>query len=111
MLPCNTTSLTFATWNANGLLAAEGLPVARRRAKNRTLNKTIGDNDVVAIQEAHEQREHWNTVIRRLGKSHKTFFSSDLDSPNRVWVALIIKLKIYRQTFREEVPDVIPGVL
>ena len=36
-----------------------------------------GDNDVVAIQDAHGQREHWNTYIHKYGKSHNIFRSPD----------------------------------
>jgi exonuclease III len=52
-------SLSFATWNANGLLTAEGLPETRRKAKKKAIRKLLHDNDVVAVQETHGQGEHW----------------------------------------------------
>ena len=96
MFPCDASSITFVSWNANGLLTAEGLPDQRRKAKGRALKKIIHDFDVVAIQEAHGQREHRNTFKHQLAKSHKVFDSTDPDSPSKAGVALIIRLKIYR---------------
>ena len=109
ILPNDATSLSFATWNANGLLTAEGLPENRRKAKKRAIRKLIHDNDVVAIQEAHEQKEHWVTFKRQYAKSHRIFHSNDPDSHNKAGVAIFVKLKIYHQAFREEVIEVIPG--
>lgn len=109
MLPCDGPSFSFATWNANGFLTAQSLPIARRRVKNRAFDRIIGDHDVVVLQEAHGQREPWNTYIRRLEKSHKIFYSSDLDSPNKAGVAIIIKSNIYKQAFGEEVIELILG--
>ena len=53
ILPNDAPTLAFATWNANGLLTAEGLPETRRKAKKRALNKLLHDNDAVAVQETH----------------------------------------------------------
>ena len=41
ILPCESPALSFATWNANGLLTAEGMPEARRKAKKKALNKLL----------------------------------------------------------------------
>ncbi len=62
ILPNDAPTLSFATWNANGLLTAEGMPETRRKAKKRALNKLLYDNDVVAVQETHGQSEHWATT-------------------------------------------------
>lgn len=86
-----------------------GLPEQRTKAKNRALRKLIHDYNVVAVQETHGQREHWNTIKHQFAKSHKIFYSCDPDSPNKAGVALVIKLKICRQSFREEILEVTPG--
>ena len=61
------------------------------------------------MQEAHGQKEHWITVKRQLANAHKIFHSYDPDPPNEAGVAIIFKLKLYRQSFREEVVEVTPG--
>ena len=61
ILPNDAPTLSFATWNANGLLTAEGLPENRRKAKRKAIRKLLHDNDIVAVQEAHRQSEHWTT--------------------------------------------------
>ena len=75
ILPNDATSLSFVTWNANGLLTAEGLPETRRKAKKKVINKLLHDNDVVAVQETHGQSEHWATFKKQLAQSHKIFYS------------------------------------
>ena len=67
------------------------------------------DNDIVAIQEAHGQSEHWATFKKQHAKSHKIFHSHDPESRNKAGVAILIKLKVYQQAFREEVVEVNPG--
>ena len=109
ILPNDATTLSFATWNANGLLTAEGLPEIRRKAKTKTLRKLLHDNDIAAVQEAHGQSEHWSTFKKQHAKSHKIFHSHDPDSRNKAGVAILINLKVYRQAFREEVIEVNPG--
>jgi exonuclease III len=109
ILPNDAPTLSFATWNANGLLTAEGLPETRRKAKKRALNKLLHDNDAVAVQETHGQSEHWATTRKQLDKSHKIFHSHDPESRNKAGVALFLKRKLYRQAFREEVVEVNPG--
>ena len=59
--------------------------------------------------EVHGQREHWSTIKRQFAKSHKIFHSYDPNSPNKAGVALIIKLKIYNQSFRDEIFEVVQG--
>ena len=103
------TRLRFATWNANGLLTTERLSIASRKIKNRAFDSTIGDHEVVVIQETHGQREQWNTYIRRLKTSHKIFYSSDPIAPNNAGVAIIMKSQIYKQAFRQEAIEIIPG--
>ena len=109
ILPCDSPTLLFATWNANGLLTAEGMPEARRKVKKKALNKLLHDNDVVAVQETHGQSEQWSTTRKRLVKSHKVFHSHDPDSRNKAGVALFIKRRLSQQAFREEVVEVNPG--
>ena len=85
-------TLSLATWNANGFLAAEALPENRRKAK-KTSRKLMRDNDIVAIQEAHGQSEHWITFKRQYAKSHKIFHSHDPDSHNKAGVAIFSSSK------------------
>jgi hypothetical protein len=74
ILPNDATTLSFATWSANGLLTAEGLPETRRKAKKKAIKQLLHDNDVVAVQETHEQSEHWATIKNNL--TNPTRFST-----------------------------------
>ena len=93
----------------HGYLTVEGLFETRRKAKKKTLNKLLHDNDAVAVQETHGHSEHWATTRKQLDKSHKIFHSHDPESRNKAGVALFLKRKLYRQAFRDEVVEVNPG--
>ena len=84
-------------------------PKIAGRLRKKTIRKLIHDNDIVAIQEAHGQNEHWTTFKRQYAKSHNIFHSHDPDSRNKAGVAISIKLKIHHQAVWEEVVEVNPG--